>query len=223
VEESSLALLSEVRVGSFLVYIPRPTTADHQKWRDIVLRVKQDAASSTPGMTMTEFAASRLREELPGTVLEPFFGNDVILVPAPKSSVLIKGGLWPTKKLADRIIAEGLAGHVLPCLERAQAVPKAAYARPGERPTASRHHETIRVNGQLVEPRARLLLVDDVITKGSTLLACATLLHEAFPEAEIRAFALARTLSYGPFPRDIVDPHVSTVRPDLFGDANRTD
>jgi Na+/citrate or Na+/malate symporter len=40
----------------------------------------------------------------------------------------------------------------------------------------------------------RILLVDDVITKGRTLIAAATRVHEAFPQAPICAFALLRTM-----------------------------
>ena len=43
----------------------------------------------------------------------------------------------------------------------------------------------------------RLLVVDDVVTSGSMLIAAASLLQETFPEAEIKAFALLRTMSFG--------------------------
>ena len=40
-----------------------------------------------------------------------------------------------------------------------------------------------------------LLLVDDIVSKGRTLLAAADTLRRAFPASDIRAFALARTMS----------------------------
>jgi hypothetical protein len=39
-----------------------------------------------------------------------------------------------------------------------------------------------------------MVLIDDVITKGRTILAVAARLYEAFPNADIRAFALVRTM-----------------------------
>ncbi|MBV8852392.1 MAG: hypothetical protein JOY91_03270 [Sinobacteraceae bacterium] len=40
------------------------------------------------------------------------------------------------------------------------------------------------------------MLIDDVVTKGRTLLAAAMRLHESFPQASIQAFALFRTMSF---------------------------
>jgi len=40
--------------------------------------------------------------------------------------------------------------------------------------------------------------VDDVITKGRTLLAAAIRVREAFPGAQVRAFALVRTMGLVP-------------------------
>jgi adenine/guanine phosphoribosyltransferase-like PRPP-binding protein len=43
---------------------------------------------------------------------------------------------------------------------------------------------------------ARLVLIDDVITRGRTLLAAAARLRSAYPHADVRAFALVRTTGY---------------------------
>lgn len=52
----------------------------------------------------------------------------------------------------------------------------------------------------------RLLIVDDVITKGRTLLAAAWRLRESFPDVEIGAFALAHTVGRGRDIERLVDP-----------------
>lgn len=39
-----------------------------------------------------------------------------------------------------------------------------------------------------------IVLIDDIVTKGRTLMAAAARVRETFPEARIRAFALVRTM-----------------------------
>jgi adenine/guanine phosphoribosyltransferase-like PRPP-binding protein len=65
------------------------------------------------------------------------------------------------------------------------------------------------------------LLVDDFVSKGRTLLAAAATLQEALPEAEVRAFALARTLGYVPGLEHLVVPCEGEILW-LDGDAWRT-
>ena len=58
----------------------------------------------------------------------------------------------------------------------------------------------------------RITIVDDVVTKGATLLAAASLVAEAYPDAEVRAFALIRTMGLVPEIDKIVDPVVGTIK-----------
>jgi hypothetical protein len=75
------------------------------------------------------------------------------------------------------------------------------------------------IEGSLPAPDG-IVLVDDVITKGRTLLAAATRVHEAFPNARIRAFALLRTMGMVPEIGQLLDPCVGEIRWQ-GGDAHR--
>ena len=57
----------------------------------------------------------------------------------------------------------------------------------------------------------RVTIVDDVITRGATLVAAATLLQQRFPEAEICIFAVVRTKSCDPEVGTILDPVIGEV------------
>ncbi len=80
-------------------------------------------------------------------------------------------------------------------VERRFAVRKSATARNAERPTVLQHYDSLSVAGSPARTNG-LVLVDDVITKGRTVLAAAMRLHEAFPNADVRAFALVRTMGF---------------------------
>lgn len=61
-------------------------------------------------------------------------------------------------------------------------------------------------------PRAdRLLLVDDVVTKGTTLLAAATVLRRRWPHVQVSAFAAIRTCGLEPDIERILDPCDGTI------------
>ena len=63
----------------------------------------------------------------------------------------------------------------------------------------------------MVADRGELCLVDDVITKGATLLAAASRLRETYPHARIVAFALVRTLGFVEDIERIVEPALGTI------------
>ena len=56
-----------------------------------------------------------------------------------------------------------------------------------------------------------ITVVDDIVTKGATLLAAASRVAEAFPGAEVRTFALLRTMGLVENVERIVDPCQGTI------------
>lgn len=162
------------------------------------------------------------------------FGHRVVLVPVP-GSVPAQGAHWVGERLAWCMKEIGLAAEVWPVLRRRYAVRKSAFAPAGERPSVLEHYASFALepvfrssatggpSAVVREPSEeclRLTLVDDVITRGRTLLAAAERLREAFPAAKIRAFALLRTLRRDEVLRRPLDPCEGEVRW-VLGDARR--
>ncbi len=138
------------------------------------------------------------------------FARDVVLVPVP-GSVPSSDAPSAAEQLVWALSAVGLAGRVWPGLERRFAVRKSATALTGERPTVHEHFESFSVACLPSAPQ-RIVLVDDVITKGRTLLAAAMRLHQQFPHAEIRAFALVRTLGFRLRLERLIEPCSGVIR-----------
>lgn len=205
-------LLSEVLYGSLFVYSPRGTSETSEKSRTVCYGIKGDRSNLIPR------AIQALKPYLEGPLGE-FFGPDKVLVPVPRSAPIQPGALWPGKRIADEMLLSGIAGHVNPCLIRAKLATKSSTAGRGNRPSPAEHMETLECSGGIFP--INFTLVDDVITKGSTIAASAAVLKAAYPQSTVRAFALVRTMGMIPEVHSILAPWVGVVRCDQWGNALR--
>lgn len=205
--------LPSLAFSSCYVYSPRACGAASQASRQLCERVK----ASDPGW-LPRYAGVVYRASLCDPQLANLFGGAAILVPVPGSA---PGRLsdWPASQLAFALREVGLAQHVWKGLRRKSAVRKSATARASERPTVREHFESFSVEHPMLRVQ-KILLVDDVITKGRTLLAAAAHLQARFPQADIRAFALIRTLGFVPRVEQLAETCHGFVRW-AGGDARR--
>ena len=103
--------------------------------------------------------------------------------------------LWPSRILAEALVKEGLGRNCQPLLRRMTAVRKSSTAPPGERPDPENHYESFRTHSVTSRPHA-VTVVDDVITRGATMLAAVSRLQESLAGIPVRAFAFVRTISF---------------------------
>ena len=117
-----------------------------------------------------------------------FFDGASVFVPVPGSAPTQRGEPSVAMDLATALVREGLGAGIWPGLARKSAVRKSSTAAAGTRPTVAQHFESLAL-APIAQAPDQILLIDDVVTRGRTLLAAASRLHEAFPKTEIRAFA----------------------------------
>ena len=206
-------MLSELEFGALLVYSPRGNEDASRRSKDITLGIKADRAGLLAEL------ADLLAERIVGSELEGILGPEVVLVPVPKSAPLYPGALWPARRIADELVQRQLGREVLACLERVRAVRESALQPRGGRPSPLDHASSMTATRQLVIPE-QITLVDDVVTKGATLLAGASLVRQAFPEAIVRGFALVRTMGLTPEIGEILAPCRGVIR-EAYGEAVR--
>jgi hypothetical protein len=150
-----------------------------------------------------------------------FLDSGGILVPVPGSDALNCGSPSVSCLLAEAFVCAGLARARRDCLRRVRVIRKSATAPPNERPTAQMHYDSLCVDRRFdADECASLTLIDDVVTRGRTLLAAATRLREAFPRTPVRAFALVRTMGFAAHLDCLFDPCVGEIRW-RRGDARR--
>jgi hypothetical protein len=165
--------------------------------------------------------AGRVRQQAEDSPpLAGYFGATDVLVPVPGSTPCTAGGSWTAEHLAMALLKVGLGGTAWPGLHRVRAVRKSAAAAPGDRPTVSVHYESFVLEPTTIAPK-RIVLIDDVVTKGRTLLAAASRVQEAFPGSQVRAFALLRTMGLVPGVLQLLDPCRGEIRWKA-GDAHRS-
>jgi len=171
---------------------------------------------------MIEYAVGRLWTEMPKEFLD-FINPAAALVPMPRSAPFPPrqaNVLWVPQRICHALAAVQLGARVLPCLKRATAVQKSATAGPGMRPDAAAHLASFHAEGA-IDPPDEITIVDDVITKGATLLAAASALQKAFPRASIKGFALIRTMGLVPEIERLVHPVLGEVTHTTWGGTLR--
>lgn len=159
-----------------------------------MLFLKKDSYVNSPPVLMSQWIANTIRQNIDTLPFSAYFQENTVLVPTPKSSLMQPNTLWVPNRIATAIVRVGLAKQVLPCLSRVLAVPKAATSKVKDRPKPADHYRTINVQKPLNKP-SKIVLIDDVITRGSTLLGAANRLADVFPNTPIYAFAAMRTIS----------------------------
>ena len=104
----------------------------------------------------------------------------------------------------------GLADDYASIVRRVKPVQKSSHASRGGRPDPEDHYESVEVTtANLISPDI-ITLVDDVITRGSTLMGVHERVRAAYPNATIHCFALVRTIS-GDDIDTILDPVEGTI------------
>lgn len=184
-----MCLLKSISCGTYLVYSPRGTRKIDERSKDVCYGLK-DGVEKRINDVVAHISKHTSVQGVRGVL-----GEDAVLVPMPRSSPLKEGAIWPTRLLADALVDGSMGKRVLPLLDRTKAVPKSSTCPVGQRPTARDHFDSIEVKQLLPPEGKRLVVVDDVISRGSTMLAAVSRLVRAYPEVAVSGFAFVRTVS----------------------------
>lgn len=200
-----------VTFASCYVYSPFGSNAASERSRQLRALLK-----SSDAHFIFKYAVRVRQQVTDSSPLTGFLCSSNVLVPIPGSARSGTGTVPVAEHLATALIEEGLGQGMWKGLQRIRAVRKSATAAPGARPTVANHYDSFAIEAADLEEVTRLpqrvVLIDDVVTKGRTLLAAATRVQEAFPDAEIRAFALLRTMGLIQGIDRLLDPCVGEIR-----------
>ena len=214
--------VGQIEFGSLLTYCPRRSTPEEQKSAKLMLALKNDeyVQVGSADMLMSDWVASEVKRRIATLQFGHFFRSNPILVPVPKSSLMTPEMLWVPDRLAKALVKNGIGKEVSRMLERVVPIRKAALSDSWDRPTALEHFQTLGVVQTISKPND-ILLIDDVVTRGATLLGAANRLTDSYPEATIRAFAAMRTQSTSLSFRTDGGPCVGMITLVANGDTQR--
>ena len=188
--------LSEIEFGSLLSYSPRGNSKNQALSRTVTMALKHDeyVHFESNQILMSDYVAERLGRDIGKLPFADYFKVNPILVPVPNSSFNKSGTLWVPQRLSNALVRKGFGKSVVECLSRVTPLPKSATSLAKDRPKAIDHYDSLEVKKILFEPD-EILLVDDVVTRGATLLGAANKMADTYPNARIRAFTAVRTIS----------------------------
>jgi hypothetical protein len=211
------SLLANLPFASCYVYSPRASGYVAEAARELCARVKAGDALWLP-----RYAGFVYRSSLEDRRLAELFARGAVLVPVP-GSARTGAAPWAALRLAVALREVGFALRLWTGLLRRYPVTKSATAPPAARPTVQQHYDSlvaVPVGMPIATPAPRIVLIDDVITKGRTMLAAAARLRSILPHADIRGLALIRTQGFLSHIEQLAEPCHGVVRW-AGGDARR--
>lgn len=174
------------------------------------LKTDEYVQTSSATLLMSDWVAAEVRKNLASLPFGAFFQSSPILVPIPKSSLNTPNSLWVPDRLAKALVKEVIGKEVARLLERVTPIRKAARSDSWNRPTALEHFQTMGVVQTISRPE-EIILVDDIVTRGATLLGAANRLLDSYPDARVRAFVAIRTQSNSFNFRNDKEPRVGMI------------
>ncbi len=197
--------------GSVWAYRPKSRGEEAEKGKNFRYNLKHEVAfSGFPKKMMSEVVADFIATKIDYLPFKEYLGPEVSLVPVPSSSLMKKGTLWVPQRISTELAKKGL-GKIYPCLERIKAVPRSSTSKPKDRPMALDHFNSIRIKSQVYRPR-KIVLIDDVITRGATFIGCAAHLRKVFPETPIFALAMLRSIYLSKDFKKVRQPCIGTIK-----------
>jgi len=187
-------------------YSPKGFSEVSERSRQLYARVKNGGAK-----WLKSYVASVHQEVARKRRFCGVFDEHTVLVPVPNNTSPTRTPLWVARRLALALQEAGLAGGVWTGLRRVSYMERTSSGWMWERPTVQQHYQSFVVIPS-AKPPDEIVLVDGVITKGRTLIAAAMRIHEAFPKADVRAFALVRTMGLILNVERLFDPCEGVIR-----------
>lgn len=185
----------DISAYTVVVYATRGSDPLAVQARNFCIAVKNNRIFKK-GPAVNTLAKSILKRSGDGKFFNEVFDGNVLAIPIPRSSKrLSEDSLWPSLEIAKALADVFPNITIDPCVIRTRSVPSSSRAGAGQRVDANGHAETLAVD-VLPSTVDRIILVDDLVTKGQTLGATAYKVRQHFGDVPIVGVMCGLTMGF---------------------------
>lgn len=131
------------------------------------------------------------------------------LVPVPRSHQIKPGSIWPSLTICNEMLNRGYGYQVSQIISRTKTI-RSNSTSIGNRSTVAEQRDSIKID-LLFSPSNNFILVDDILSTGTTMYACALEILVSYPGAHIKTFSLMRTRHFETEITDLVEPFINWI------------
>ena len=138
--------VSTISCASWLVYATRATDQNAKRVLNVILKIKTDRVDAASGIPLVRLVIERIASRLASDA-RAVFGGKPMLVPVPGSGLTKPHTVWPSRRVCEELVGQGLSDGVMAIVSRTIAVPKSAGSV--ARPTLDQHVRSFTVHRTL--------------------------------------------------------------------------
>jgi uracil phosphoribosyltransferase len=179
---------TELTVKFLTLFRYQPRNEDNS----LIVKKSRDFKNNVKGWSILPTVLEKIDGIIKSEKLDTFFEGEITMVPIPSSSLKQEETLKPPLEICKLLYNARPNLQTADCLKRHKSIKKSSLGfTKSDRPSVQDHLDSINLNDIFISTN-KILIVDDVLTTGTTAMACAKIVKSRYPESKIAVFSFLR-------------------------------